>query len=98
MTERRSGGTRPHALHRRLAHLEDLRQKANEVMEHQACQASMEAVRKRIRLFIEWRGVERNPVESLMEAWARSLGITCPELRNLVAQGVDPILRFLGEA
>lgn len=39
--------------------------------------------------------VERNPSESLMETWARSLEITCAELRSLLAQGVDPILRFL---
>jgi hypothetical protein len=41
------------------------------------------------------RGVDQGPKESLAEAVARALEISCSDLRKQLAGGIDPIHKFL---
>ena len=50
---------------------------------------------ERVRLFMRVCGVEQGPRESLMEAWARALGISSRELRAQIQEGIDPIQKYL---
>ena len=57
-------------------------------------EAAYESLRNKIKLFLELRGVEQSPKESLMEAWARALEMSCREVRALLKSGVSPIRKY----
>jgi hypothetical protein len=42
------------------------------------------SARERLREVLAGAGFVAGPLESLAEVWARSMGITCPELRALL--------------
>jgi len=54
----------------------------------------MERGINRIRLFLRICRVEQEGHESLMEAWARALGIALRDLRGMLAAGIDPIRKY----
>jgi hypothetical protein len=47
--------------------------------------------------FIEWRGILQTPQESLRQALARALEVSCSELDEQLRDGVNPIRKFLAE-
>ncbi len=50
---------------------------------------------QRFRLFLQLRGIEQRPIESLAEALCRALEISGLELRAQMAAGIDPIHKWL---
>jgi hypothetical protein len=52
---------------------------------------------KKFMLFLQIRGVEPRPYESIADASARALEISSHELRDLLAQGIDPIHKYFTE-
>ena len=84
-------------LYHRLTQLEA----ANALVRREAerCEREADSARsiRTIELFLRVRGVERQGQESLMEAWARALGIALTDLRNMLMAGVDPIRKYFTE-
>ena len=84
-------------LHRRLQQLEEANAQVRKQDEWRDKEADEARIRRRVELFLRICGVERGARESLAEAWARALEITCYELRQLLSAGIDPIHKFLTE-
>jgi len=59
--------------------------------------AWLDRYKRKVALFMRLRGVEQTGMESLIEAWARSLEITPRELRAQLAERIDPIQKWLTE-
>ena len=57
-------------------------------------EADLEKARSRVRLFLRIRGVEQNATESMMDAFARALGVGNRELRTQLLAGIDPIKKW----
>jgi hypothetical protein len=62
-------------LYRRLQQLEAEGARLRVVQDSRASQARLEQAKRRVELFLRIRGIEQSPTESLMDAWARALGI-----------------------
>ena len=60
-------------------------------------EADLEKARSRVRLFLRIRGVEQNETESMMDAFARALGVGNRELRSQMLAGIDPIKKWFTE-
>src|SRR5258708_10454878 len=84
-------------LHRRLQQLEEANAQVRKQDEWRDKEADEARIRRRVELFLRICGVERGARESLAEAWARALEITCYELRQLLSAGIDPIHKLLTE-
>lgn len=60
--------------------------RAREAVEYAAEKANVaEQAREKVREILRIRGVVQDPNESLAEAFARCLGITCMQLKNYLA-------------
>lgn len=81
-------------LHRRLQQLEAERDRIRRFQAAQEKKDDGKSAIRKIELFLRLRGVEKGPVESLREAWARSLDIAARELDRLLAAGTDPIHKY----
>jgi hypothetical protein len=81
-------------IHHRLKQLEVVSALSRRQAEMQQEQARMERTINRIRLFLRVCRVEQEGHESLMEAWARALGIALRDLRAMLAAGIDPIRKY----
>ena len=57
-------------------------------------EADLEKARSRVRLFLRIRGVEQNATESMMDAFARAVGVGNRELRSQMLAGIDPIRKY----
>jgi len=84
-------------LYHRLQELEEASSRARKQREWRDAEADGAKAIRRVELFLRICGIEKGPRESLAEAWARALEITCTELRQLLAAGIDPIHKFLSE-
>jgi hypothetical protein len=82
-------------LHHRLRELEEARARAREVAKGRDDEGDLDRVFDKFRLFLQMRGTEQGPTESLAMASARALGIDCFELREQLDAGIDPIDKFL---
>ena len=82
-------------LHHRLQELEKARARARNLVGGRDREVDLERALSRFRLFLRMRGVDQGPKESLAEASARALEISCSDLRKQLAAGIDPILKFL---
>jgi hypothetical protein len=82
------------ALYRRLQQLEAVSVRARAQLKSSDQEAAQGRARNKINLFLKLRGIERNPMESLADAWARALEIDSRELQRLLRVGVDPIRRY----
>lgn len=72
----------------RLADLERAYERALAATSGPSREAIAAEARDKIREIIAQRGVEQRPNESLMEAFARALGVTGPELREHIARRI----------
>ena len=84
-------------LYHRLQQLEEVRAQARKLEEAREQEDAGESVREKFRLFLQLVGVEQGSPESLREALARALEISCRELDGLLAAGIDPIDKYLTE-
>ena len=85
------------ALYRRLQQLEAASVRARAQLESSDRAAAQERALNQVKLFLKLRGIEQNPMESLAEAWARALEISCGELKRLLRAGLDPIRKYFTE-
>ena len=81
-------------LYRRLRQLEAECARLRVVQDSKAGGACLAEARRKIELFLQMRGVEQSPRESLMDAWARALGISNRELRAQLMEGISPIRKW----
>lgn len=81
-------------LQQRLQQLEVAHARTRQKAEAIDNEASGERVRHRLKLFFYIRGVEPEGNESVMETWARALGVTLRDLRGMLLAGVDPICKY----
>ncbi len=82
-------------LYHRLRVLEETRARARNLAEGADRAAGLERALARFRLFLRMRGIDQGSNESLAEASARVLEISCSDLRKQLAGGIDPIHKFL---
>jgi hypothetical protein len=78
-------------LFKRLEKLEEASAYAREQREENDAEGNVQKAVEKIMLFLNFRGIERKPQESLEEAFARALEIGCDELRELMAARICPI-------
>ena len=69
--------------------------RARNLVDRKEQELALDRARSRFKLFLRMRGVDQGPNESLAEASARALEISCSELRKQLAGGIDPIHKFL---
>ena len=81
-------------LYHRLQELEAESARLRVVQDTKAGEARLEDTRRKVEQFLQMRGVEQSPTESLMDAWARALGITSRELRAQLMEGISPIHKW----
>jgi hypothetical protein len=84
-------------LYRQLQQLEKTIALSSKQDEHREAEANSARARRRVELFLRVCGIQHRPQESLVEALARALEITCRELRALLAAGIDPVHRYFAE-
>ena len=84
-------------LYRRLEQLEEASARVRKLRESQEGKGHEAEATSKVKFFLRLMGVERAPMESLMETWARALGIGSRELRQRLMAGIDPIRRYLTE-
>jgi hypothetical protein len=60
-------------------------------------EAGEERVLLKFRYFLEWRGIEPGPNESMAMAYARALEIDYNELNRQFEEGIDPIEKYLAD-
>jgi len=82
-------------LYHRLRGLEETQARARNLAEWADRAAGLEGALARFRLFLRMRGIDQGSNESLAEASARALEISCSDLRKQLAGGIDPIHKFL---
>ena len=82
-------------LYQRLRQLEETRARFRKLDECYEREQAVQRFLDRVRLFLQLRGIEQGPNESLMEALAHALEISCAELNQLLAAGIDPIHKYL---
>ena len=58
-------------------------------------EADEEQALLKFRFFLEWRGIEPRPDESMAMAYARALEIDYNELQRQLDEGIDPIHKYL---
>src|SRR5579862_6131734 len=58
-------------------------------------EVSSEQLGALMEVFLECIGVELRADESIRQAYARALGITCDELDELVSSGINPMNYYL---
>ena len=58
-------------------------------------EADEELALTKLRFFLEWRGVEPRPDESMAMTYARALEIDYNELNRQIQEGIDPIHKYL---
>ena len=81
-------------LYHRLQQLEAESARLRVVQDSKASESGLVETRRKIELFLRMRGIEQTPQESLMDAWARALGISGRELRAQLMEGVSPIHKW----
>jgi hypothetical protein len=84
-----------YSIYKRLQQLEDVSAHAREQRNWQDRETDRQNARRKITLFLKCRGVEQQGNESLREARARALEITCKELDRLVAAWMCPIRNYV---
>jgi hypothetical protein len=84
-------------LYHRLEQLEEASVRVRQLQEWRDADRDQEEARNKVELFLRLMGVEQGPMESLMETWARALGITSRELEEQLKAGIDPISKYLTE-
>jgi hypothetical protein len=84
-------------LYYRLRQLEAQSARMSSRQEWADREANRDQCRRRVESFLKLCGTEKTATESLMEAFARALEITCRELRQLLVAGVDPIRKYFNE-
>jgi hypothetical protein len=81
-------------LYKRLHQLEEASARAHKQRDRPDEEAGKERFLKKVKLFLQLRGVERQGHESLAEALCRALEIDSMELRRLLRAGIDPIHKY----
>jgi len=84
-------------LYHRLQRLEAESAWLRSVREETERHADGERTIRKIKLFLRIRGVEQTGMESLVEAFARALGVGTRELRAQMLAGVNPIKKWFTE-
>jgi len=84
-------------LYRRLQELEGAQARVDRFAEMQRRDAEQEELLQSFVAFIEWRGIVQSPQESIREALARALEISCSELDEQFHEGINPIHKYLDE-
>ena len=84
-------------LHQRLQQLEVAAESVRKRARLRDQAHSMEKARNKILLFLRVCGVEQQGHESVMEAWARALGMALKDLRATLRAGIDPIRKYFTE-
>jgi hypothetical protein len=84
-------------LHRRLRELEVESDRARVQAKLKEQDGKPSAALSKFLLFLQMRGIEPGPCESIAEASARALEITSSELSTQLSQGIDPIHKYLTE-
>src|SRR5712691_1908936 len=79
-----AGASMRQTLHKRLRQLEEASARVRTQSERPDEEATRKTVREKVLLFLRLRGIEKQDHESLMEAWARALEISCRELSTLL--------------
>ena len=82
-------------LYYRLRQLEETRARFRKLDDSYERKEAVQRFLDRVRLFLQLRGMEQGPKESLAEALARALEISCAELDQLHAARIDPIHKYL---
>jgi len=80
---------------RRLHKLEQVQEKVLAAIRSRERQDDGDRAIHKFELFHQMRGTEQGPLESLFEASARALEISCDELREQLEEGIDPINKYL---
>lgn len=81
-------------LYTRLQQLEAESARLRVVQDAKAGEARLAEARRKVELFLQMRGVEQSRTESLMDAWARALGISSRELRVQLMAGINPTKKW----
>ena len=79
----------------RLRGLEETQARASNLAEVADRTAGLDRALARFRLFLRIRSIDQGPNESLAEASARALEVSCSDLRKQLVAGIDPIRKFL---
>ena len=82
-------------LYQRLRQLEETRARFRKLDECYERKEAGQRFLNKVRLFLQLREIEQGPKESLVEALARALEISCAELKQLFAASIDPIHKYL---
>lgn len=82
-------------LYSRLQQLEAHNAMVRAQLDAREREPQMAKYRERVEQFMQACGVEKGPLESVMEAWARALEIGSRELRAQLQRGIDPIQKYL---
>ena len=82
-------------LYQRLQQLEEIRARDHRIAQSRDQDADAEETLDQFRLFLALRGFEQGTNESLAEASARALEISCDQLHEQLEGGIDPIHEYL---
>ena len=82
-------------LDRRLQQLEMVQARVDRFEESKRQEAESEEMIEVFEAFIAWRGMAQGPNESVAQALARALEISCDELLEQMEEGIGPIRKFL---
>ena len=79
-------------LYKRLGQLEEASARNRQSSD---AEANSRIAMEKVMAFLKCQGIERQGGESLMQALARALEISCSELRRSFAAGIDPMHKYL---